>query len=74
MFCILYLSLYFICMCMFRVFNMFARKIESDDPSKERLLKLKRKLGELVHDAIDGDGDVEDGEDEDDDGDKCKYK
>ena len=51
MFCILYLSLCF--MCMFRVFNMFARKIESDDPSKERLLKLKRKLGELVHD---GDG------------------
>jgi len=31
-----------------RVFNMFARKIESDDPSKERLLKLKRKLGDLT--------------------------
>ena len=32
----------------FRVFNMFARKIDSDDPSKERLLKLKRKLGESI--------------------------
>ena len=27
---------------------MFARKIDSDDPSKERLLKLKRKLGESI--------------------------
>ena len=27
---------------------MFARKIDSDDPSKERLLKLKRKLGEYI--------------------------
>ena len=25
---------------------MFAKKIENEDPSKERLLKLKRKLGE----------------------------
>ena len=41
----LLLEIYF----MFRVFNMFARKIESDDPSKERLLKLKRKLGEFLH-------------------------
>ena len=28
-----------------RVFNMFANKISSDDPIKERLTKLKRKLG-----------------------------
>ena len=30
-----------------RVFNIFANKISSDDPSVERLVKLKRKLGEL---------------------------
>ena len=28
-----------------RVFNMFATKINPDDPAKERLRKLKRKLG-----------------------------
>ena len=28
-----------------RIFNMFANKISSDDPAKERLIKLKRKLG-----------------------------
>ena len=28
-----------------RVFNIFANKISSDDPSVERLVKLKRKLG-----------------------------
>ena len=28
-----------------RVFNMFANKISSDDPTAERLVKLKRKLG-----------------------------
>ena len=28
-----------------RIFNMFANKISSDDPIKERLTKLKRKLG-----------------------------
>ena len=28
-----------------RVFNMFANKISSDDPTAERLIKLKRKLG-----------------------------
>ena len=28
-----------------RVFNMFAKRISSDDPAKERLIKLKRKLG-----------------------------
>jgi len=31
-----------------RIFNMFAKKIENEDPSKERLLKLKRKLGDLT--------------------------
>ena len=30
-----------------RVFNIFANKISSDDSSVERLVKLKRKLGEL---------------------------
>jgi hypothetical protein len=28
-----------------RIFNLFANKIVSVDPSKERLIKLKRKLG-----------------------------
>ena len=28
-----------------RIFNMFAKKISSDDPIKERIIKLKRKLG-----------------------------
>ena len=34
-----------------RVFNMFATKISSEDPAKERLIKLKRKLGrhQLFH-------------------------
>ena len=31
-----------------RVFNMFANKISSDDPAKERLIKLKRKLGKFL--------------------------
>lgn len=31
-----------------RIFNMFAKKIEHTDPSKQRLLKLKRKLGDLT--------------------------
>jgi len=31
-----------------RVFNMFASKISSDDPVKERLIKLKRKLGDVT--------------------------
>ena len=30
-----------------RVFNMFATKISAEDPAKERLVKLKRKLGRL---------------------------
>ena len=28
-----------------RIFNMFAKKISSDDPTEERIIKLKRKLG-----------------------------
>ena len=28
-----------------RIFNIFAHKISSDDPSVEKLVKLKRKLG-----------------------------
>ena len=28
-----------------RIFNMFARKISADNPTEERLIKLKRKLG-----------------------------
>ena len=28
-----------------RIFNMFARKISPDDPTEERIIKLKRKLG-----------------------------
>ena len=31
-----------------RVFNMFASKISVDDPAKERLIKLKRKLGKFT--------------------------
>jgi len=31
-----------------RIFNMFANKISSDDPIKERLTKLKRKLGDVT--------------------------
>ena len=30
-----------------RIFNIFANKITSEDPSVERLVKLKRKLGRL---------------------------
>ena len=32
-----------------RIFNMFATKISTEDPVKERLLKLKRKLGKLFY-------------------------
>jgi hypothetical protein len=28
-----------------RIFNMFAKKISSDDPTEQRIIKLKRKLG-----------------------------
>ena len=28
-----------------RIFNMFARKISSDNPAEERIIKLKRKIG-----------------------------
>lgn len=31
-----------------RVFNMFTKKISSEDPAKERLIKLKRKLGDIT--------------------------
>jgi hypothetical protein len=31
-----------------RVFNMFASKISVDDPAKERLIKLIRKLGKFI--------------------------
>ena len=29
-----------------KIFNIFANKISSDDPATERILKLKRKIGE----------------------------
>ena len=29
-----------------KIFNVFANKISSDDPATERILKLKRKIGE----------------------------
>ena len=34
-----------------RIFNMFAKKISSDDPTEERIIKLKRKLGKyfVIH-------------------------
>ena len=35
-----------------RIFNLFANKIVSEDPSKERLIKLKRKLGLKVASSI----------------------
>ena len=35
-----------------RIFNLFANKIVSEDPSKERLIKLKRKLGLKVTSSI----------------------
>ena len=31
-----------------RVFNLFANKISSDDPALDRILKLKRKIGEIT--------------------------
>ena len=31
-----------------RIFNMFAKKISSDDPTEERIIKLKRKLGKYL--------------------------
>jgi len=31
-----------------RIFNMFARKISSDDPAQGRIIKLKRKLGDFT--------------------------
>ena len=30
-----------------RIFNMFAKKISSDDPIEERIIRLKRKLGKI---------------------------
>ena len=30
-----------------RIFNIFARKISSDDPAEEKIIKLKRKLGKI---------------------------
>ena len=31
-----------------RIFNLFANKISSDDPAVDRMLKLKRKLGNII--------------------------
>ena len=31
-----------------RIVNMFAKKISSDDPTEERINKLKRKLGKYL--------------------------
>ena len=49
-----------------RIFNLFANKIVSEDPSKERLIKLKQKLGlkvdsskHLVQDIFAGDVTIE---------------